>query len=63
MAVRLAVAGDVFGDVLFFYPFSPRDVLDDIWDIIESVPEDFSHLLFLMLNWWMDFEIIDNNVP
>ena len=23
----------------------PRDVLDEIWDCIESVPEDFSYLL------------------
>ena len=26
--------------------FFPRDVLDEIWNLIESAPEDFSYLLF-----------------
>ena len=26
--------------------FSPREVLDEIWDLIESVSEGFSYLLF-----------------
>ena len=45
MAVHLAVAGDVFDGVLFCAVLFPRDVLDEIWDLIESVPEDFSYLL------------------
>ena len=39
--VHLAVAGDVFNDVFLCCPFSPRDVLDEILDLIESVSEGF----------------------
>ena len=35
-AVHLAVAGDVFGGVFFVLSFFPRDVLDEIWNLIES---------------------------
>ena len=35
------VAGGVFDGVLLCCPFSPRDVLDEIWDLIESVSEGF----------------------
>ena len=28
-------------------PFFPRDVLDEVWDLIESVSGGFSYLLFL----------------
>ena len=31
-AVDLAVAGDLFGAVLFCAVLFPRDVLDEIWD-------------------------------
>ena len=41
IAVHLAVAGDVFDGVFICCPFSPRDVLDEIWDLIESVSEGF----------------------
>ena len=41
MAVDLAVASDVFDGVLFCADFFPRDVLDQIWDLIEEVPENF----------------------
>ena len=42
MAVHLVVAGDVVDGVLFCAVlFCPRDVLDEIWDLIESVPENF----------------------
>ena len=41
MAVHLAVAGDVFYGVFFVLSFFPRDVLDEIWDLIESVSEGF----------------------
>ena len=41
VVVHLAVAGDVFDVVFLCCPFSPRDVLDEIWDLIESVSEDF----------------------
>ena len=42
MIVHLAVAGDVFDGVLFF----PRDVLDKIWDWMETVPENFPSYSF-----------------
>ena len=41
MAIRLAVAGDVFDDVLLGAAFSPRDVLNEIWNYIVSVFENF----------------------
>ena len=37
IAVHLAAAGDVFDGIFLCCPFSPRDVLDEIWDLIESV--------------------------
>ena len=40
-AVHLAVDGGVFHSVFLCFPFSPRDVLDEIWDLIESVSEGF----------------------
>ena len=42
MAVHLAVAGDVYDGVFFVLSLFPRDVLDEIWDLIESVSEGFS---------------------
>ena len=39
IAVHLDVAVDVFDGV--FLCFFLRDVLDGIWDLIESVPEGF----------------------
>ena len=41
IAVHLAFAYDVFDGVFLCCPFSPRDVLDEIWDLIESVSEGF----------------------
>ena len=41
MAVHLAVAG-VSLMASFCASFFPRDVLDDIWNLIESVSEDFT---------------------
>ena len=41
IAVHLAVACDVFVSVFLCCPFFPRDVLDVIWDLIESVSEGF----------------------
>ena len=41
MAVHLAIAGDVFDSVFMCCPFSPRDVLDELWDLIEIVSEGF----------------------
>ena len=38
MAVHLAVAGDVFDGVFLC---CPCDILDEIWDLIESVSEGF----------------------
>ena len=39
--VHKAVTGDVFGGVFLCCPFSPRDIMDEIWDLIESVSESF----------------------
>ena len=32
-------------------PFFPRDVLDEIWDLIESVSEGFPTYYFMMLDY------------
>ena len=40
-AVHLAVAGGVFDVVFFVLSFFPLDVLDEVWDLIESVSEGF----------------------
>ena len=40
IAVHLAVADDVFGDVFFAVPF-PMRFLDEILDLTESVSEGF----------------------
>ena len=42
IAVHPAVAGGVFDGVFLCCPFFPRDVLYEIWDLIESVSEGFS---------------------
>ena len=39
--VHLAVAGGVFDGVFLCCTFFPLDVLDEIWDVIESVSEEF----------------------
>ena len=41
IAVHLAIAGDVFESVFFMLSFFPRDVLDEILDLIQSVSEGF----------------------
>ena len=40
-AVHRAVAGDVFDGVFFVLSFFPLHVLNEIWDLIESVSEGF----------------------
>ena len=45
--VHLTVAGGVFDGVFLCFPFSPLDVLDEIWDVIESVSEGFLTYCFL----------------
>ena len=40
MAVHLAVAGDLSW-CHFVLSFLPRDDLDEMWDLTESVPENF----------------------
>ena len=35
----MAAAGDVFDVVIFVVSLFPPDVLDEIWDLIESVSE------------------------
>ena len=39
IAVHLAVAGVVFDGVYLCCPFLPRDVLDEIWDLIGSLSD------------------------
>ena len=41
MAVHLAVTGDVFDCDFLCCLFFPRDVLDEIWELIGSVSEGF----------------------
>ena len=41
IAIHLAVAGGVCDGVFFVLSFFPRDVLDEILDLIESVSEGF----------------------
>ena len=41
IAIYLTVAGDVFDVVVF-----PKDVLDELWDLIESVSEGFPTYFF-----------------
>ena len=38
---EIAVACDVYDGVFLCCPFSPRDVLDEIMNLIESVSEGF----------------------
>ena len=40
-AVYQAVAGGVYDGVFLYCPFFPRDVLDAILDLVESVSKDF----------------------
>ena len=47
IAVHLAVAGDVSDGVLFLLSFFPRDVLNEIWNSIDAVSEDFSYLFLI----------------
>ena len=41
LMLLLAVAGDDFDGIFFVLSFFPRDVLDEIWDLIESIFEGF----------------------
>ena len=41
IAVHMAVVCDVYDGVFFFLSFFPRDVLDEILNLIESVSEGF----------------------
>ena len=45
--VRLA-AGDIFDGVFLCCTFFPRDVLDEIWDLIGSVSEGFPSYSLLL---------------
>ena len=58
MVVHLAVAGDVFDGVLFLLSFPPRDVFNEIWDKIESVPEIFS--TYFYKRWHFLFTLVSN---
>ena len=47
IAVHLVVADDVFDGVFLCCSFFSRDVLHEIWDLIESVSEGFPTLSFI----------------
>ena len=53
MAVHLAVTGTVFDGVFLYCPFFQRDVLDEIWDLTESVSEGFPTYSFSRKLTWM----------
>ena len=44
--VHLAVAGGVYDGVWFVLAAFPQDVLDEIWDLIETVFEGFLTYFF-----------------
>ena len=48
-AVHLAVAGGVFDGVFCCCLFSPPEVLDEIWDLIESVSEGFLTYSYIVM--------------
>ena len=48
IAVHLAVASDIFDGVFLCCPFFPRDVLDEIWDLIELVSAGFPTNSFIL---------------
>ena len=50
IAVHLAVAGGVYYGVFFVLSFFPRDDLDEILGLIESVSEGFSTYSFFSYN-------------
>ena len=60
IAVHLAVAGGVYDGVFLCCPFFPRDVLDEILNLTESVSEGFLtysysadyHRFFLGFCFW-----------
>ena len=52
IAVYLAAAGDVYNDIYF-----PRDVLDEILDLIESVTYSF-----FLTPRWTSFDLFIANV-
>ena len=56
-AVHPAVAGDVFNGVFFVLSLFPRDVLNEIWDLIESVSSDFPTYFSTMLEWYILFRL------
>ena len=47
IAVYLAVASGVYDGVFLCCPFSHEDVLNEIWDLIESVSEGFLTYSFI----------------
>ena len=58
MAAHLAVACDVLDGVFLCCPFSPRDVLDEIWDLIESVSEGFPTYFFNIYSSILDLSFL-----
>ena len=52
IAVHPAVTGDVYDNFFFVLSSFPRDVLDEIFDLIESVSEGFptySHFIYMFV--------------
>ena len=50
IAVHLAVAGGVYDGVFLCCPVFPRDVLDQILDLIESLSESFPTYSLININ-------------
>ena len=48
---------DVYDDVFLCCPFFPRDVVDEILDLIESVSEGFPTDSYNMLNYLFSGEV------
>ena len=44
----LILIGGVFDGVFFVLSFFPLDVLDEIWDVIESVSEGFLTYFYIV---------------
>ena len=48
IAIHVAVADGVYGGVFLCCSFFPRDILDEILDLIESVSEGFPNYSYFL---------------
>ena len=55
IAIYLAVADDVFDGVFFVLSVFPRDVLDEIWGLTESVSEGFLSYSIIHIQYCLEF--------